>query len=124
MVIATKLEMQSKGMVKNAKMVIATNGNEVLKILETTTWSIIFIDNQMPHLNGIETIKMIRNKQFKNNLHQSNITIIANSSNDDSESIKQLINSGANKFISKKLIPQEIRESLLLSGNWVEDKSL
>ncbi|MGC4075176.1 MAG: response regulator [Nibricoccus sp.] len=39
---------------------IAANGLEVLKALETSTYDVIFMDGQMPEIDGYETTRRIR----------------------------------------------------------------
>ena len=46
---------------------IAVNGEEVLSALETKYYDIIFMDIQMPKLNGMETTQLIREKYLQSN---------------------------------------------------------
>lgn len=42
--------------------IMAENGEEALKILETESIQLVFMDIEMPVMNGIETTNYIRNK--------------------------------------------------------------
>ncbi len=57
---------------------IANNGGEVIKLMEKTRYDLVVMDLQMPKLNGIETIKKIRELEKITNGHLIVIGITAN----------------------------------------------
>ncbi len=57
---------------------IAQNGTEVIKKLEQKNYDLVILDLQMPRLNGVETIKKIRNLEKLTGTHLPIIAITAN----------------------------------------------
>ncbi len=104
----------------------ATNGLEVLKILEDTKADIVLLDINMPLMDGVDTCKQIRK------LHPT-VTVLALSMYDEGGLITSMIKNGAKGYILKntgkeKLLnaihalykggsyfPESIKEKLLSS---------
>lgn len=78
----------------------AINGAEVLEKINTSTYDIIFMDCEMPILNGFETTKKIRSNSSQK---ISSIKIIALTASDTPSDIKKCIESGMDFFLSKPL---------------------
>lgn len=79
----------------------ASNGLECLVIVEKYPINLIFIDINMPIMDGIEAIKRIKslNKEIK---------VIAVSFHKEQEYIKQAIEAGARSYLVKENISREV----------------
>lgn len=82
---------------------IAKNGRQVLEELENNNFDIIFMDIQMPILDGYETTIEIRKKQI-------DIPVIALTANVMEEDREKCLASGMNDFISKPVIYTKVIE--------------
>lgn len=75
-------------------VVVATNGQELIDKLKTTEVDVIILDNNMPVLNGMETLKYIKqNHPF--------IKTIIMSSNNEYEIVRKYAQLGANSYLLK-----------------------
>ena len=117
------LEMNLNKILKKPHIIKVSDGYDVLRTLEIIACKMIFLDNDMPNLNGMKTVKMIRNQQFNNNINSKNIVVIANSVNDDADSIASFINSGANKFFDKTPTAEDLANLLKEFANEILAKS-
>ncbi|MGB8701227.1 MAG: response regulator [Thermosynechococcaceae cyanobacterium] len=86
---------------------IANNGIEVLKTLEQKSYDVIFIDMQMPEMDGLETTRVIR----KSTMPQP--WIIALTGNAFDEDRQTCSDAGMNDFVSKPIEIPELQKSLL-----------
>lgn len=77
----------------------AENGIEVLKILETENPGCILMDIQMPEMDGIETTKLLRNREKYGN--KSDIPVIALTAYTLPEDREKIKAAGLDDFISK-----------------------
>ena len=76
----------------------ANNGIEVLEKLDTKKYDILLLDIQMPKMDGMETIKRIRENDQYNDLHV--IAVTANAMRGDAQ---KYLDSGCNDYISKPI---------------------
>lgn len=74
----------------------AENGEQALQMLKTRNYKLLLLDMHMPVMDGIETVKAIRNDEKLKDLYVIALTADAISTN-----IKNFINSGCDDFISK-----------------------
>ena len=83
----------------------AADGKEFLKLLNSLTPDIVFMDIKMPNLNGIEATKeaLIKNPALK---------IIALSMHEDEEYVESMIHAGAKGFILKKAGVDELLKAI------------
>jgi len=88
----------------------ASNGKEGLELMKHQVFDIIFMDIQMPVLNGIETTKAIRNESIGDN--QQSIVIIGLSANSFREDIQKALEAGMNDYLSKPAKKESILEIL------------
>lgn len=90
----------------------ATNGNEFIELLKTTTADIVFMDIQMPVMNGIEATRLAVEKY-------SGLKIIALSMHNEREYLEKMLLSGAKGFILKNAGLDEIERALnvVMAGN-------
>jgi CheY-like chemotaxis protein len=95
-----------------------SNGLEIEEVLTHWLPDIIFIDYNMPFINGIDCLKMIRrNKNF------NKIPIIFYSSYFDK--VKEAYKNGANYVIIKQARVENIKSSIqtVLNRNWGDEKT-
>lgn len=86
---------------KNGWSVIcATNGLEVLELYEKHTFDLVFMDIQMPHMDGYETTMRIREYEKKTNKRTPIIALTANALNEDREKCTAV---GMDEFITKPI---------------------
>lgn len=78
------------------KLQIAHDGREGLNLYHSNRYDLIITDIEMPHINGIEMVKSIREENII-------IPIIAVSSINDKDKLIELINSGITAFILKPI---------------------
>ena len=99
-----------KNLVKFAKMQIseAVSGNECLELLEKQKFDVIFLDHMMPGLDGIETLRIIRQRNLCENVPI--IMLTANAIIGDKE---RYLEEGFDDFLSKPIIPELLTEMLL-----------
>jgi two-component system, NarL family, response regulator DegU len=90
----------------------ANNGREVLEHLEKEVSEIVFMDINMPVMDGIAATKQIH-KQYPA------VKVIALSMHDDRENIKEMFNAGAVGYLLKNTNKDEIEEAIreVLAGN-------
>ncbi|MEM6342856.1 MAG: response regulator [Bacteroidota bacterium] len=86
---------------------IAENGEVVLEMLEKEAYDLIFMDIQMPKLDGLETTRSICAKWPYQ--HPVIIAMTANAMQGDRESC---IEAGMDDYISKPVIPREVEKML------------
>ncbi|KAF2072409.1 hypothetical protein CYY_006284 [Polysphondylium violaceum] len=96
------------------KAEVASNGNEVLQILEKDHFDLIFMDFQMPILDGLRCSKAIR--EFERNgkwsQYKSSIFICGLTANTMSTDKKRCFDHGMNHFISKPFQIQQLRGAI------------
>jgi len=85
----------------------AYNGQECLDTIEKQTMDVIFMDINMPVMDGIEATK-------KANLLYRDINIIAVSFHDEMKFIKQMIEAGAKNYVIKEDLNKSILEKIIL----------
>lgn len=83
----------------------ASNGEEALQCVAQTSADIIILDLSMPRLNGLETIRRIRQT------HPA-LKILVLSMYDDEEFVVQAMQGGANGFILKQAMDDVLFEAL------------
>ena len=91
-----------------------SSGSKVLDKLQTTTPAIVFLDIQMPQMNGFQVLKEIRNID-----HLSDVPVIFLSSissvtgqDYDPDTIQSQYGVRPDAFISKMIKPDEVLEYL------------
>ena len=77
----------------------ATNGKEAIEKIKTTHFDIVFLDIEMPIMNGIDAIKIIR----KDHDRPEKIPIIGITAHNIIEKKESLLNLGFSDIISKPL---------------------
>ena len=92
----------AKGLLKETKMQIDTalSGFEALEKIKTNEYQIIFLDDRMPEMGGIETLDRIRNQEEN---CSKNATIIAMTANAISGSRERYLAAGFKDYLSKPI---------------------
>jgi len=98
---------------------VADNGQEAVdKYKQNSNYDIIFMDIQMPIMDGIKATEIIKDYEQKNNLNPTPIVALtANALKGDRE---RLLNEGLDEYISK---PIEMAELLYILHKFLSDKS-
>lgn len=93
---------------------IANNGQEALELLNDDSFQIVFMDIQMPVLDGIEATKRIRKTK-----NQDELPIIALTANVTKEEVEHYLAIGMNAHLSKPYDKAAIERVLMqyVSGN-------
>lgn len=83
---------------------IAENGKKVLEMMEEHSFDLILMDVQMPHIDGLEATRLIREK----NHFSSSPIIIAMTANAMLEDRETCLNAGMNDYLSKPVKREEV----------------
>ena len=86
------------------------NGAEVLTAVKTIHYDLIFMDIQMPEIDGLEATKQIRNPQ--SDVKNHHIPIIAMTAHTMQGDCEKCLNAGMNDYIPKPVSPEAIVKSL------------
>ncbi|MCP3874525.1 MAG: response regulator [Desulfobacteraceae bacterium] len=89
---------------------IASNGYDAIKTLENSCYDLIFMDCQMPKMDGYEATKIIRDKH--SNVIDHDVPIIAMTANVLKGDKEKCLNAGMNDYIAKPISPEIISTSL------------
>jgi CheY-like chemotaxis protein len=83
------------------KIDIAVNGKEAIKALEADLYDIVFMDVQMPEMDGFEATGIIRDPNSK--VLDHNVHIIAMTAHAMAGDEKRCLDAGMNSYISKPI---------------------
>ncbi len=83
----------------------ADNGEELMKVLETTAPDVILMDLKMPLMDGMEATKQVRKKYPA-------IKVLVVTMYEDDKFIIHLMENGANGYLLKNAEPDEILKSI------------
>lgn len=104
--------LESLGIRANA----AANGEEAIRILETMEFDLIFMDVQMPVMDGFTTTRVIRDK--KSGVKNHDIPIVAMTANAMQGDQENCLNIGMNDYISKPIMPDVL---VIKLEKWLPD---
>jgi CheY-like chemotaxis protein len=89
---------------------VVSNGVEVLKALEANVFDVIFLDMQMPEMDGYETARRIRAKRTSSELeHPRLIAMTGNAMQGDRA---RCLAAGMDDFIAKPVQLEALRAAL------------
>jgi CheY-like chemotaxis protein len=88
-----------------AKILWATNGKEAVEMFIANKIDLILMDIQMPHMNGFEATRIIKEKN-------PNIPIISQTAYAMSEDRTKSLNAGCDDYISKPIPSKKLLELL------------
>ena len=83
---------------KGYQVKTASNGHEALKMIENGTFDLVLLDIMMPGLNGIEVLKILRQKYST-----AELPIIMATAKDRSEDVVEALELGANDYVTKPI---------------------
>jgi serine/threonine protein kinase/CheY-like chemotaxis protein len=83
---------------KGYQVETASNGHEALRMIENGSFDLILLDIMMPGLNGIEVLKILRQKYSSTELPISMAT-----AKDRSEDVVEALEIGANDYVTKPI---------------------
>lgn len=95
---------------------IVNNGKEALKAELESSYDLIFMDMEMPEMDGLEATKKIKKKRRH---HSNKPIIIAMTANAMQEDREKCFEAGMDDFIAKPITLQSIRHVLI---KWLDDK--
>jgi PAS domain S-box-containing protein len=104
--------MVARQMLKNAhaEVQVAENGRICLEMLNYDRPDLILMDLQMPELDGLETTRIIRQREAEEQLPR--LPIIALTANAFEETREQVLQAGMDDFLSKPIHPDDLFQVL------------
>jgi PAS domain S-box-containing protein len=91
------------------RVAVAGNGREAVDILAKDSFDIVFMDVQMPEMDGLEATARIREKEEGSERHQIVIALTAHAMKGDRE---RCLAAGMDAYLSKPIRPQELDDIL------------
>jgi len=91
------------------RVAVAGNGREALEPLEKESFDLVFMDVQMPEMDGLEATAVIREKEARTGLHQPIIALTAHAMKGDRE---KCLEAGMDGYLTKPIRPQELDQVL------------
>ncbi len=95
---------------------VAENGKVAVEMLRENRYDIVFMDCQMPEMDGFEATGIIR-KEEGSERHTTIIALTADAMTGDRE---KCLNAGMDDYMNKPIKPEQITEML---GKWVSSRS-
>lgn len=92
------------------EVTLAYNGEEAVKARKKEAFDLIFMDIQMPVMDGVEACKEIRKYEEENK--EEHVTIVALTANAEKSQKDEYLNAGMDDYISKPIIVDEVKEKL------------
>jgi CheY-like chemotaxis protein len=97
------------------------NGKEALSAIRLVPYEIIFMDCQMPEMDGFEACRMLRQAERASNCTWKRpVWIIALTANAMSGEREKCLEAGMDDYLSKPVRPAEIRNALM---RWKEARA-
>ncbi len=100
------------------QVTITNNGKEAIETLSEKCYDLVFMDCQMPIMDGFEATHMIRDPS--SSVQQHDIPIIAMTANAMSKDKERCLVAGMNGFIAKPVNPTELQQQL---NHWLSEQS-
>lgn len=85
---------------------VAENGQQAVEIVKRTSYSLIFMDCQMPEMDGFEATRSIRNLEKQSS---KNVPIVAMTADAVEGSREQCLTAGMDDYISKPIDPDVLK---------------
>ncbi len=93
------------------EVLVVENGREALDALESSSFDLVLMDVQMPVLDGLETVRLLRGREIGIPFHQRVIALTAHAMKGD---LDRCLAAGMDGYLSKPIRPQEL--DLALQG--------
>jgi len=93
------------------RVTLAGNGSEALDALVRESFDIVFMDVQMPEMDGLTATSLLRQREKGSSKHQVVIALTAHAMKSDEE---RCLAAGMDGYLSKPIRPQELDEILTL----------
>jgi CheY-like chemotaxis protein len=90
---------------KGYSTAVAENGLEALALLGKYRFDMILMDVQMPDMGGLETTRVIREREHASGGHIPIVAVTANVMKGDRE---ECLGSGMDDYVSKPILPEEM----------------
>ncbi|MBL4906134.1 MAG: response regulator [Sneathiella sp.] len=105
-------QMVIKGILQNHGLHVdlAANGLEALIALKELSYDIVFMDCQMPEMDGFEATRIVRSTDSR--VKNPEIPIVALTANALKEDKQRCLDAGMNDYVSKPINPEHIKEAL------------
>jgi signal transduction histidine kinase/DNA-binding response OmpR family regulator len=97
---------------------IANNGEEAVRALVDSTYALVFMDCQMPEMDGLTATGLIRKAELKTGRHIPIIAMTAHAMEGDQE---KCISAGMDDYISKPVEPSELK---IILEKWLPSSQL
>ncbi len=91
------------------RVAVAGNGLEALKALEQETYDLVFMDVQMPEMDGLEATAKIREKERHSTRHQPVVALTARAMKGD---LEHCLSAGMDGYLAKPIRPAELDDLL------------
>jgi len=116
----TTNQLVASGMLKKFGITtdIATNGQEAITALKQGSYDLVFMDCQMPVMDGYQATKVIRDPHSQVNNHQ--IPIVAMTANAMQGDREKCLAAGMDDHIAKPIDPQKLHQAL---DEWLPSNS-
>ena len=102
------------------KPVTCSSGKETIELMKKNKFDIVFLDHMMPQMDGIETLKVLKDEDLLNGA-----TVIALTANAVVGAEGQYLSAGFDGYLSKPITIQELEKTLrkYLPQGSVEDRA-
>ena len=91
------------------RVTLAAHGGEVLQALEHDSFDLILMDVQMPEMDGLTAVKLIREREQGTARHVNIVALTAHAMKGDQE---RCLAAGMDGYLAKPIRPQELDELL------------
>ena len=92
----------------NVETYIASSGSKAISFCEDINFDLIFMDIQMPGMDGLQASKLIR----KINHHNANIPIVALTAHAMKGEKERLLNEGMNDYLTKPISQTQLQDNI------------
>ncbi|MBF0398724.1 MAG: response regulator, partial [Desulfobacterales bacterium] len=92
---------------------VAGNGKYAVEMFQERNFDIIFLDMEMPVMNGIDAACLIRKLESEKSIKGKKTILVALSGHDDAETCEKCLKSGFDAYLSKPVSNKKLRETLL-----------
>lgn len=89
------------------KPVTCSSGKETIELMKNNKFDIVYLDHMMPHMDGIETLKVLKDENLLNGA-----VVIALTANAVVGAEEQYLNAGFDGYLSKPITVQDLERSL------------